>query len=102
MVSKTGPSTTLKGQYRISDRIVFQKHTPTDAELNKQVGKNFPRGKKTRLEFTDFRAVDRSGEWRKGMKGTARLTYERYGRWTGILTDQSGNNWQFTCNRVKE
>lgn len=92
----------LTGRFRVSDNVLYQKEDPADPEFKKQVGKNHPKGKVTRAEFTDLRAFTPDKEVRTGIKGTARLKGIKFGEWTGVLTDGRGRNWEFQCTRVQE
>lgn len=93
---------TLKGAFRVSNNVLYQKETPSDPDFKKVVGKNFPKGKKTRIKFHDLRAFDKSKKLHSGIKGTVLLTMDRFGEWSGRLLDSEGQHWDFKCSRVQE
>ncbi|WP_417851758.1 hypothetical protein [Thalassoglobus sp.] len=102
MVPKLKGAKNLRGQFRVSDHIVYQKGQKKTGEFTKRVGVNHPQGKRTKVVFTDLRALNSDREWREGMKGEVKMTIDKYGKWSGLFTDENGDNWEFTCNRVKE
>jgi hypothetical protein len=97
-----GKGRTLKGRFRVSNRVIYQKEKPDDEEFSKQVGTNHPRRGRTRIVFSELRAFDADRMPRTDIKGTARLTNDKLGAWSGLITDGEGRNWDFKCTRVKE
>jgi len=93
---------TLKGAFRVSDDVIYQKKKRSDRDFALVVGKNHPRGKRTRIVFDNFRAFSKSRELHAGMKGTAGLTMDAFGKWSGVLIDGQGRHWDFKCSRVQE
>ncbi len=93
---------TLKGAFRVSNDVIYQKKRRSDRDFALVVGKNHPKGKRTRVVFEDFRAFTKSRDLHAGLKGTARLTKNEFGEWSGVLTDGHGRNWDFKCSRVQE
>jgi hypothetical protein len=102
MTPRTKGLKTLKGQFRVSGGVIYQKETPEDPEFSKQVGTKHPRRGRTRIAFTDLRAFDADKTPRTDIKGTARLTLDKIGAWSGLFTDGEGRNWNFKCTRIKE
>lgn len=94
----------LRGGFRVSDDVLFQKDKPTDPEMRKQVGTNHPKDQKhTRMKFTDLRAaVVGKDRWVTGIKGSAMMKMDKPGTWSGSLIDGSGRHWEFECVRVAE
>jgi hypothetical protein len=101
MTNKKDPAKKLFGRFRVSNHVLFQKDTPSDPKYSKQVGKNFPDGKKTRFEVSDFRVLTPNMSELK-VKGTARLTLVKVGEWEGLFTDGRGVNWDFKASRIQE
>lgn len=98
-----GDRVPLSGRYRIAENVLYQRRDDDDKEFSKKVGKNKPNGAtKTKVEFTDLRAVAKGGAAREGIKGTATLTKERHGEWSGTFVDGDGDRWEFHCSRYKE
>ena len=102
MSQKKAPQTKLIGRFRISKHVVFQKEKRSDAEFSKQVGKNHPVGKKTRMEVAGFRVFEQANKKQQSIAGTARLKMIRFGEWTGVFTDEKGVNWDIKCSRIME
>lgn len=102
MTPKLKGARVLRGQFRVADHIVYQKTTRDSEKFNKTVGTNHPNGKKTRVEFTDLRAMNPDKQWRNGMQGEVKMTLDQFGKWSGMFTDRMGRNWDFSCTRVKE
>jgi hypothetical protein len=92
----------LRGAFRVSNHVLYQKETPEDPDFTKQVGKNHPRGSKTRVEFKDLRAFVRKGVVHEGLSGNVLLTIDRFGEWSGTFIDSQGRHWGFKCSRVQE
>lgn len=92
----------LRGQFRVSDHVVYQKEGRDSDEFSKRVGVNHPNGKRTKVEFTDLRAKTPKNDWRNEIKGEVKMRLDEYGKWSGLLTDGMGRNWDFNCTRVKE
>jgi len=102
MSKKQTPAKVLVGQFRVSDHVLFQKDTPSDPEFSKKVGRNSPNGKKTRIDVDDFRVFTKEKKRMLKMKGTARLSLDKVGEWSGIFTTGKGDNWTFKASRIKE
>jgi hypothetical protein len=93
----------LRGQFRVSNNVLYQRSQPSrTAPYDKVIGKNFPNGKRTRVEMEDFRAADKNRSWHGGMKGKILLTMDRPGEWSGTFVDAEGRHWSFQCTRVQE
>jgi hypothetical protein len=92
----------LRGAFRVANDVLYQKETPEDADFTKKIGKNQPRGSKTRIEFTDLRAFVRRGVAHEGLSGNVLLTIDRAGEWSGTFVDSQGRHWSFKCTRVQE
>jgi hypothetical protein len=92
----------LRGRFRVSDNVLYQNSQGMRNKFDKVIGKNHPDGRRTRVEFEDFRAADKDRNFQGGMKGTARLKIDRVGEWSGVFTDGEGRNWDFKCTRVRE
>ena len=93
---------TLKGQYRVSDHLFYQKSKPKIREFDKVVGDNHPSGRKTKSVFKDLRAFDKKRNLHSGIKGTAHLEMEQFGEWSGRFIDSEGRHWDFQCSRMQE
>lgn len=100
MSQKKSPDTKLVGRYRIANHVVFQKDVPSDPQFSKQVGKNQPDGKRTKMEVTDFRVFEQPSKKQQRVAGTARLKMVKFGEWTGVFTDEKGVNWDMKCTRI--
>lgn len=93
----------LGGIFRVSNSLLFQKHKRRDSGFKKEIGRNYPGGRRARIEFKDLRAFADNGKVQvNGIKGTARLTMDSVGNWSGLFTDGKGRNWDFKCERVQE
>ena len=93
---------TLRGNFRVSNHVVYQKKTREASDFRKKVGRNHPSGKRTRIEFHDLRAFTLRKQVKNGIKGTARIKIDEFGRWSGMFTDGRGRNWDFQCKRAQE
>jgi hypothetical protein len=102
MSNKKEPAKKMVGRFRVSNHVLFQKDTPSDPKYSKRVGKNYPNGKRTRVEVRDFRAFTKEGMNQVRLEGTARLSLVKFGEWEGLFTDGSGSNWGFTASRIEE
>lgn len=109
MSEKSRESNKLVGRFRLSNNVLYQKEKPRHPTFNKQVGKNFPKGKVTRFEVTEFRAlpkgndkIDFSKDAVVLLKGTGRMSLTKIGEWEGLFTDDSGINWNFKAVRIAE
>jgi hypothetical protein len=102
LTQKKSPDTKLVGQYRIAKHVVYQKTKRDDKDFSKEVGKNHPEGKKTKMEVTEFRAFNESEKKRLLIEGTARLKLVKGGEWSGVFTDKDGINWDMKCTRIQE
>lgn len=104
MKLKAGKGDGLKGAFRVSDDVLFQKDKPGDPELKKEVGTNHPADMKhTVMKFTDLRAF--AGTNRRlvqGISGAVRLHMDKPGEWSGEMVDGNGRHWKFECVRVAE
>lgn len=93
----------LRGHFRVSNHVLYQKADIKDPNYTKQVGKDNPqRRAHTRVEFTDLRALDKRGVPHSGFKGTVLLKGERFGHWSGSFIDSQGRHWNIQCTRVQE
>lgn len=93
----------LRGHFRVSNHVLYQKANIKDPDYTKHVGKdNAGRRGCTRVEFTDLRALDKRGVPHEGFKGTALLKGERFGHWSGSFVDSQGRHWSVKCTRVQE
>lgn len=99
---KSPGSPNLRGRFRVSDHVLYQKASPEDADFTVQIGKNHPRGKRARVELTNFRAFGPGRELHSGMSGMAMISMDRGGEWSGRFIDSSGKHWDFKCTRVQE
>lgn len=99
---RTKGAQTLSGQFRVSDHILYQKELRSSEDFTKRVGVNHPNGNRTRVEITDLRAKMPNGEFRSRINGEVRMTFDKFGKWSGMFTDERGINWDFNCTRVKE
>lgn len=97
-----GGGAPLAGRYRVAKHVLYQKRDRQDKDFSKRVGTNRPSGKRTKVEFDGLRAADKDGAFREGIGGTALLTMDRFGEWSGTLVDGDGRHWDFRCTRVKE
>jgi hypothetical protein len=91
----------LKGGFRVFNHVLYQRSTPR-GEFDREIGKNVPKGKRTRVEMKDFRAFDNDRNLHSGLTGNALLTMDRAGEWSGTLIDSEGRHWDFRCTRVQE
>jgi hypothetical protein len=92
----------LNAAFRVSGNVLYQRSKPR-GDFDKVIGKNHPRGKKqTRIEIDDLRAHDRNRGVHAGLKGTALLTADRRGEWSGRFLDSEGRHWDFKCSRTQE
>jgi hypothetical protein len=98
---RSGPEP-LRGQFRVSNDVLYQKTTPQSKDFDKVIGKNSPKGDATTIDFTDLRGFDKDKKVHSGLKGTARMRLDRVGEWSGLFTDAEGRNWDFKCSRVQE
>lgn len=92
-----GKEKRLMGRFEFKDNVIYQRELPDDDSRNKVVGKNFPNGTHTRIEFTDLRVFDKNKPVPRGVKGTAMLTKQPTRELKGILKDQQGRKWAFKC-----
>lgn len=103
MKSKGRNSQTLKGRFRVSDDVLYQQaERGRETPFDKEVGKNYPNGKRTRIEMSDLRAGDANRSIHSGLKGKALLNMDRGGEWSGTFIDGEGHHWDFQCSRVQE
>lgn len=102
MKPKTQGLQILKGQFRVSNHVLFQKEKPEQNDFNKQIGVNKPNKDKTVMTLTDLRAMDKKRNWHNGFKGKVLLRNERFGFWTGRFIDSQGRHWDFTCSRIQD
>jgi len=101
LTAKTPGRQRLRGAYRINSHVIFQKENPPEGDFVIEVGKNFPRGGKTRTKFESL--VLRSESLEKvTLQGTALLSVDRFGEWSGTLIDSSGRHWDCRVRRVQE
>lgn len=105
LTPKTKGLLALKGRYRVSGQYLYQKKSPDDEVLKKVVGKKVAAKQgKVRVEFDDFRGyTDRAGgSPPTQIKGSALLSYDRFGNWSGTFIDGDGRHWDFVCERIRE
>ena len=91
----------LRATYRISDRVLYQKEKPRIPVYDKQVGRNYPNGKKTRTHFRELTAFTASREPRS-LSGWANLQMDERGKWSGQFIDSTGKHWDCEVKRVQE
>ncbi len=93
----------LRGVFRVHNHVLYQKSIRSpDAPFDKEIGKNHPNGKKTRIEFHDLRAADRNQNFKGGLSGQVLLSFDAFGEWSGRYIDAQGLHWDFKCTRVQE
>ena len=102
LTSKKNKKLSLIGRFRVNKNVIYQKKDKSDEKFTRRVGKNNPSGKKTKLELQDLKVL--AGKKKKivEIKGTARLTLDKIGKWQGMFTDGKGGNWEMTATRVQE
>lgn len=101
-LTKKGRSpSTVKGQFRVSKHVVYQKEKRNSPSFANQVGTNKPDGARARTEFEGLRVFDQDRKASK-MNGVATIQRNRFGEWTGTFTDGEGTNWDMKLSRVKE
>mgnify|MGYP001002968559 CR=1 FL=1 len=102
MKPKTGNAKAMRGRFRVNQDVIYQKATPADPTFSKKIGMNHPRYPKTKIEVTDLRALDEAGKLHRQIKGTAHLSIDKRGEWSGEFVDADGVHWEFQCTRTQE
>tara|TARA_R110002095_G_scaffold147182_4_gene127279 strand:- start:22646 stop:23014 length:369 start_codon:yes stop_codon:yes gene_type:complete len=92
----------LKGQFRVSNKVLYQKVNKEDPTFTKPIGKNYPKKTKTKIQFTDLRAFTSKGVQKNGIQATVWLKYHRFGHWSGTFIDGKGAHWNIKCVRFQE
>lgn len=92
----------LQGRYRISNHVMYQRSVPSDSYYGKLVGQNYPDGDYTEFEVHNMRVFGPDGQFRGYISGTASLSCDHYGQWTGEFVGSKGVRWRFRCIRYRE
>lgn len=101
-VKKRGAET-LRGQFRVQGKFLYQKTTPKSKEFDKKIGeKTSTKGKTTRLQIDDLRARAKESGLHSGIKGKLVLDMDERGKWSGPFVDSEGSHWDFKCERFQE
>lgn len=88
MTPKTPGLKPVAGRYRVEGKILYQK-------VAAQRGK-------VKVDFTDFRTFGGRDTPPTHIKGTALLSLDRFGHWSGTFIDGEGRHWDFQCERIRE
>ncbi len=91
----------LNGAYRVANDVLYQQEKRGDPDYTQVVGRNYPRRNKTRTVFSELRAVDSQRRVHK-VEGTAALSFDKRGHWSGEFIDGEGRHWDITVVRVQE
>lgn len=102
MKPKSGGAKSMRGRFRVNQDVIYQKATLKDPTFGKKIGTNHPRYPKTKIEVTDLRALDEAGKLHHHIKGTAHLSIDKRGEWSGEFVDADGLHWEFKCTRTQE
>lgn len=106
MTPKVPGDEALRGAFRVADHEIFQRNGRSDEKFEQPAGKNFPKGRTTRIVFKDMVAFKKEGgsrqERRVDLSGTATLKMDEFGEWSGRFVDGDGHRWDFKCSRIKE
>ncbi len=94
--------TPLKGRFRISDRVMFQRENPYDCEMTRLVGNNYPSRNQTQFEVSGLRVFSLQGRLVGQRKGVGKATFVSYGEWEGSFVDGRGRTYDFKCSRILE
>ncbi|TWU50661.1 hypothetical protein Poly51_39540 [Rubripirellula tenax] len=93
----------LLGRYRINDHVLYQREVLSGSDYSKKVGTNHPKGQKTMTVFTDMRGfTQNTRKVIEGLRGTAHLELQEYGRWTGTIKLDGKPEMKMECIRILE